>query len=306
MSLVSSLDSVYVKNSQKFSTAPQKEPILIYVEDEQDCIFWSKVFSFTFLGQTHKIEFSTYHVKETGKEITGKDKLVELKEQLGPNLMICIDADFDVLLPNNKYHLILQEKYIIHTVYYAIENILAHPSRLKLLVERGRSKVSQTDYQEMLKDLSVSIWPVFTFLLYTTSQFNGGVDSKPYSLKNFNSSLNLLKIQPNNYSNKTKKFKVSEDIQNQIESNREEIRTIIASLEAMSYRAVDTYKLMNGHTLFNIFLLEFLRSDMMNCSVKRTGKPSSEHVKEIFYSCDELAKSHIPVGLFEQIQEAFN
>lgn len=302
MSLNSLLDSDFVKNSQKFSLAPHKIPVLIYVEDTQDIEFWEKVFSFTQVSQDYEITIKVYREKDT--VITGKDKLMQLTSGVGTNFMLCVDADFDVLLANSKYHTKLQSPYIIHTCYYAIENILSNPSRLKQLVEKGKPQATQVDYTEMLKCVSKAIWPAFTLLLCATSQYNEG-EAKTYSQKDFNTTINPLNIQPNNYVERTSNFKLDSKAHNLIAANQTNIQAIENLLSTLFCNAEDTYKVMYGHSLFGI-IAPFLRADMKNCSAKETGSPTRNEVEKTFYTCSDLKRDYIPNEVFTQIGEAFN
>lgn len=303
MSLTSLLNSDFVKNSQKFSLTPHKIPILIYVEDEQDISFWDKIFSLAPIDNNkYQITIKAYQIQD--RTITGKDKLMQLTSESGPNFMLCVDADFDVLLSNSKYHDKLQQPYVIHTCYYAIENILSDPSRLKKLVEKEKNKTTQVDYNEMLRSLSKAIWPVFTLLLGTTFRYN--VERrKIYSKKNFNATINALNILPNNYAQRTADFKPDKHTEELITTNSTDIQTVKEILAESSYSTEDTYKIMYGHSLFSL-LISFLRNDIKNCSTEGTGMPTTSEVKEQFYSCEDLERHHIPDDIFTQIQNAFS
>jgi len=207
------LDSEYVKLTRPFSKDKSKEQILVYVEGDSDIPFWEFV-----LGKytDFRVNVTTYKIpaqkeNEKDREVKGKDYLMKVSG-LGKNKMVCVDADFDLLVTNNKYHQKLtSDKYVVNTIYYAKENILASPDRLEKIANNHRSTPTSVDYFAMLKDFSIAIEPAMYLLLASTKEYNNKV-AKDYTLRDFNMSVNTVNPIPKDNSVSKLKFMRGEEV----------------------------------------------------------------------------------------------
>lgn len=125
------LNSGFVGLSNKFR---KKEVVLVYVEDEIDKVFWlSFLLPFEL---TNNVEFHVCVIRDRDKTLKGKASVLSYKSEsdLGRNLWICIDSDYDELVKNFSAYtdLIRKNKYIITTWWYSIENLKSQPELLKI------------------------------------------------------------------------------------------------------------------------------------------------------------------------------
>ena len=111
-----------------------KSPLLVLVEDQEDKPFWHRLFScvsdkYERIDVWPLKEASAHAMQQTdasGKPLTatGKDALMYV-EGLCKTKVIAIDADLDLLTDYHNYSSrVRTDKYVIHTVYYSIENHL--------------------------------------------------------------------------------------------------------------------------------------------------------------------------------------
>ena len=109
------LNSLYVGAANKMRPKKTRRRIVAYVEGYDDVSFWRSVLD-EFEDEEHYFEVMLPSRTSLGK---GK-KLVltnQLGEQLGENMIACVDADYDYLLQNANYtsRFINRSPYVFHT-----------------------------------------------------------------------------------------------------------------------------------------------------------------------------------------------
>ena len=127
------LNSSFVSLSNKFR---KKEVILVYVEYEIDKVFWiSFLLPFELI---YNVEFHVCVIRDRDKTLKGKASVLSYKNEsdLGRNLWICIDSDYDELVKDFSAYtnLIGRNKYILTTWWYSIENLKCQPGLLKVVI----------------------------------------------------------------------------------------------------------------------------------------------------------------------------
>ncbi len=132
------LDDRYIKTAGLFRSPKAKPYLYVYVESEEDVLFWR---TFWDSYETYyNIIISPVQIPnrddDTECAICGKDYSISLaikgQLSLSPSSFICVDADYDWLI--DTYHayteFLRNNKYIITTYWYSIENIQCHPINL--------------------------------------------------------------------------------------------------------------------------------------------------------------------------------
>lgn len=236
------------------------------------------------------------------KVLHGKDALMNVSG-LGPNKIVCVDADFDLLLPNNKYNQQLTtNQYIINTHYYSLENILACPDYLTGIVEDRCNQHSNVDYRAMLETLSCTIKPLLLLLLASHENHNAHpIQTVYYNLKKFNRSVNTMNPLIHNYMDQVSsvRYICSEGIL--LQQKQTEVNAISAVVSNIMGADENIYKYMPGHTLYGCILSQLLAGDMKNCNNNR--RPSTEDVKRWFYSCHAFQKVDIPKEIYDSLNK---
>ena len=142
----------YIYNTKFFREQNTLIPVKVLVEGEDDIEFWKKVLSkynkYNFSIATNKVIDS----KGTTTVHNGKDALMKWTSQLCENFIICVDADYDLVIDNyHSYTNILRDnKYIINTAYYSIENVLCHPDNLSKIEKELTTIDSSFNYLDFL------------------------------------------------------------------------------------------------------------------------------------------------------------
>lgn len=152
------LDSRAIGLNRYFGDEGALPQLLVLVEDEEDKGFWQKVFSCV----THKYssidiwplsiaaENSQEQYDGAGNVLTakGKDALMKVVG-LGPNKMVAIDADYDLLVDelHNYTDRVRHDNYVQRTTYHSIENHLLDDPQFTSLPEMQAFCNAIEDYQ---------------------------------------------------------------------------------------------------------------------------------------------------------------
>ena len=94
----------------------------VFVEGYDDVAFWRGIFD-DYETDRLKFEISVPPRKDLAK---GKRVLLDMIPQSGPNLLLCMDSDFDYLFNGNteQSRLVNESPYVFHTYAYATENAI--------------------------------------------------------------------------------------------------------------------------------------------------------------------------------------
>ena len=127
------LTSEYLEKMGKFYKE-KKSKLQVLVEDNDDVKFWKRLFacieheylSVDVITLKQASASARERVDENGNPLSasGKDALMKVAH-LGKYKVVAIDADYDLLMDYHNYsNRVREDKYVIHTEYYAIENHL--------------------------------------------------------------------------------------------------------------------------------------------------------------------------------------
>ena len=149
-------------NSDWFKAKNRGTMTTVYVESDVDIPFWKEIFDR--YATNHKFSFkSSYNTKK------GKDALLkEFKGRLGDFLLICVDSDYDYLLPNSTTNskIINDNLYIFQTYTYSIENYKCwHKSISKLPARASLSDIELINFEAFLKKYSSTIYELFIYYI---------------------------------------------------------------------------------------------------------------------------------------------
>lgn len=167
-SLRESYNSEYVRQSNRLTG--RRHVVEVWVEDEYDVPFWNDL-----LGLYPEIDFrlTPYRRKSLNK---GEGDILKYVQQLGPNLIACVDSDYDYLLPecSEAGRKLSTNPYVLHTITYAIENWNCHPSTLNKLCINATLSDPDFDFEAFFADFSRAVYPLLLWsLLLRREKMNG-------------------------------------------------------------------------------------------------------------------------------------
>lgn len=158
MGLLKYLSSDYVQAANVLKGGRQR--IVAYVESYDDIAFWSQI-----LRQWETPE-RYFEVMLPSHTSLAKGKKIALSHQLGPNLLACVDADYDWLLQGATPHsqLVCDSAYVFHTHAYAIENLQCYDRGLhEACVKATLNDAHVFPFAAFLAEYSEVIWPLFVW-----------------------------------------------------------------------------------------------------------------------------------------------
>ena len=163
------LNSRFIEAANSLRPKKAKHRIIAYVESYDDISFWRSVFD--------DYENDKYHFEillPARSNLTkGKKRAMMnlLGNAYGRNMIACVDSDYDYLLqgatPTSRQ--LIENKFILHTYAYAIENLRCNADSLKqICVLCTLNDANVIDLKEYMKFYSRICYPLFVWniLLY--------------------------------------------------------------------------------------------------------------------------------------------
>ena len=195
------LDSWAIR-ATAYLRADTKAPLLVYVEDREDIPFWRELFQcisekYSEINITTLKEIAASSKPEVNCDgdvlrATGKDALMCV-QGLGTNKVVAVDRDLDGLI--DDYHTytdrVRNDKYVISTTYYAIENHIVSLAAINVYLNRiiGAASGYAADYQFALARFNQLLDPILLLSLVCIEHrvLHGG--RIPYTMKNLASDI---------------------------------------------------------------------------------------------------------------------
>ena len=305
MELSKYINKDYISNTQFFRRKNTLIPVKVLVEGNDDIEFWKNVCS---KYDKYNVSVATNKVANRNEliEHNGKDALMKWAPQLCDNFIICVDADYDLIIDN--YHSYTMElrtnKYIINTVYYSIENILCNASNLTKIEKDVTMIESSFDYKDFLECFSVTISDLLLLLIASKTSSIENNASCDFLVKDFKKVVNGLKFHNSTYKQNFESFshKYLNDNKLKVLFNKyeKEMNTTNELLRGYNYTDRDAYKLIQGHFLFDKIVEYTLYSI---CSP--TIKESKSKIEKLLYNCKTVDEVMIPEQLRKQLNAIF-
>ncbi len=281
--------------------------ITAYVEGRDDKKFWREVFKQYSLDKQYPLEVEPSMNKGSAH---GKEAIMKNLPNTGKDLIICVDSDFDYLIPNNSLNsnLINNHRCIFQTYAHSIENFLCYAKSLNELckeVSINYSPKSEFDFEEFFRKFSQKIYEPFIYYIF----FKSMNDNDTLNSENFE---NIIKIDVSMLAqaeNIDQLNKLLDEILNDIEMKL--IETVI-DLEISNFndfsnklekekdvRPDETYLFIKGHLLFDSIAMRFLRKIVYLYSKEEMEKIREDN-KDNHEKCDNelrrYQKSICPSG----------
>lgn len=167
--LSSYLTSDYIGRLRHFALDRTHEPVMAYVEGDDDIHFWESALNG--FGNTSKFQFRVVTNKmacasSDPNAPNGKNVLLNMKK-LGNNKIVCVDADWDLLIDgySDKTGFVRTNAFVINTTYYALENVLASPEFHESLMGRLGLPSARNEYERLLVWVSRLCEQIFILMM---------------------------------------------------------------------------------------------------------------------------------------------
>jgi hypothetical protein len=257
--LKDNINSRYFEAANAMKSKQQRRRIVAYVESYDDIYFWRTVLSrFEDEKRYFEVMLPTHKKLERGK----KAVLMSFLENIGPDMIACVDADYDYLLqgatPQSKK--VVESPYVFHTYAYAIENLQCFASSLHdtcVAITLNDHRIF--DFEDYLRQYSEAIFPLFIWSVwayrvgrhnrFSLSDFNRVADPSGFTLNNPQSSIDHLRHK---IATKVRQ------LQSEYPDNKEEYLKTKEDIKALGVTPQTTYLYIQGHHLFDTVVVPIL------------------------------------------------
>jgi hypothetical protein len=233
--------------------------VRVYVEGYDDVAFWRGIFNDF---ETERLTFEVA-VPPRSDLAKGKKVVMNMIEQSSPEMLLCVDSDFDYLFDGHtsQSEAMLSAPYLFHTYTYATENYLCFAPALHTVCTKATKNDARIfDFERFLEEYSRIIYPVFLWYAYSARLGNEHL----FTLIEFKNSVRLNYLDLDDNGRGTLEW-VRRNIQRRIhslETNYAEWRGAVAdfgvAMQRLDLYPENTYLFMHGHTLMDNVVMPML------------------------------------------------
>lgn len=257
-SLKDNLNSRYFEAANKLTSKKARHRIVAYVESYDDVYFWRTVLS-RFEDDTRYFEVMLPSHRKLER---GKKAVLMAMAPFGPDMIACVDADYDYLLQGATLQSkkVLEGPYVFHTYAYAIENLQCYaPSLHDTCVAITLNDHRIFDFDDYLRQYSEAIFPLFVWSVwaYRTGNHNR------FSLTDFNrvvdpGGFNVFDPQPSIDHLRRKVNTKVHQLQHEFPGNKEAYLQTKELVKSLGVTPQNTYLYIQGHHLFDAVIVPIL------------------------------------------------
>lgn len=254
------IDSRYFEAANALTSKRARRRIVAYVESYDDIYFWRTVLSpFENEQRYFEVMLPSHHRLDRGKKAV---LLNFVGEHVGPDMIACVDADYDYLLQGvtAMSKRVLESPYVFHTYAYAIENMQCYaPSLHDVCVAVTLNDHRVFDFEDYLKQYSEAIFPLFVWNVWAyrvgrhnefpMSEFSRIADPGGFNVRNPQYSIDHLRHKIGT--------KVRQ-LQERYPDNKEAFLQTKEAVKALGVTPQTTYLYIQGHHLFDTVVLPIL------------------------------------------------
>lgn len=250
--LTDNLNSRYFDAANRMRSKSKKHKVIVYVEGYDDISFWRGILS------DYETDYLTFEVVLPSRTslVRGKKSAMmnRLGNGLGTSMIACVDADYDFLMQGTTptSRTMLNSRYIIHTVAYAIENHQCYaPGLHNVCVMATLNDRKVFDFETYLQTYSEIIYDLFVWSVWLHRTGRSG----ELPLTKFNNLVevnNLNIFKPETALEEVRKVvnRKMAWLQKKIPQAKGKLKPLKEELERLGVRPDNTYMFVQGHHLF--------------------------------------------------------
>lgn len=263
------LNSHYFEAANQMTSKKARRRIVAYVESYDDIYFWRTVLS---RFETDKMYFEVMLPSHQKLERGKKSVLMNFIERgekgngggdvLGPDMIACVDADYDYLLQGatSQSRKVVGNPYVFHTYAYAIENLQCYaPSLHDVCVAVTLNDHRIFDFIDYMTQYSEAIFPLFVWSVwaYRSGHYN------EFSLTDLArvidpGGFNVFDPQPSIDRLRQKVNRKVRQLQTAYPNNKEQYLQVKSSIKELGVTPQTTYLYIQGHSLFDNVIVPIL------------------------------------------------
>ena len=296
-----SLSSDYLAAARLLSPKKKRKRVVVYVESYDDIAFWRDILKDF---ENDKRYFEVMLPANSRNLVHGKTSVLMQSlqnEQLGENLIACVDSDYDFLLQgaSDSSKQVNSSPYVLQTYCYAIENYWCFADSLhEVCVEATLNDHQIFDFKRFMTDYSKIVFPLFMWNIY----FYRRCDWSKFPMKRLHDN---TMISPINIKNPQQTL---DNLQHKVDRELEYWNTrypeLVDEVEKEKARVQDlgltpdtTYLYMQGHHILDNVVMKVL---IPVCTQLRREQEDmirrkSVHVKQYDNELTSYERSSLPV-----------
>lgn len=249
--LSAQLNSAYIAAASRLEGRRARPRAVAYVESYDDILFWRDVL-------TRAAPHVQFEVVLPSRITLGRGKKIALANRLGPHMIACVDADYDVLMqgatPTSA--MVCRSPHVLHTGVYAIENLQCHAEVLhRVCVMATLNDREVFDFRAFLQAFSRTVHPL---LVWNVWAYRYGFYTQ-FSLTDFARTVELREVQLHHPERMIEALRrrVNRQIamlQRRFPQARATYKPLRDELEQLGVTPDKTYLYMRGHDLVDVVL----------------------------------------------------
>lgn len=249
--LSAQLNSAYIAAASRLEGRRARPRAVAYVESYDDILFWRDVL-------TRAAPHVQFEVVLPSRITLGRGKKIALANRLGPHMIACVDADYDVLMqgatPTSA--MVCRSPHVLHTGVYAIENLQCHAEVLhRVCVMATLNDRELFDFRAFLQAFSRTVHPL---LVWNVWAYRYGAYTQ-FSLTDFARTVELREVQLHHPERMIEALRrrVNRQIatlQRRFPQARATYKPLRDELEQLGVTPDKTYLYMRGHDLVDVVL----------------------------------------------------
>ena len=274
--LTENLSSLYIGAANNLKPKRSRRKIVAYVESYDDISFWRALLS---EYENDKVYFEVMLPSQSSLAKGKKTVLMnQLGNQLGENMIACVDSDYDYLLQGrtNTSRYMIECPYVLQTYAYAIENYHCYAEGLHdVCVTATLNDHKLIDFPAFMKAYSEIAWPLFVWSVW----FYRKHILAEFSLLDFCSYVKLDQVSTRNpersLEHMAKKVeKKLRDLERKHPEAKREIEDLKRELPTLGVTSDSTYMFIQGHHIMDNVVLRLL---IPVCTILRREREQQIH-----------------------------
>lgn len=296
--LNSRLNSDYISAANRLQGRHSRRKIVAYVESYDDVFFWSDLLSEV---EDDEVQFE---VLLPSQKTLSRGKKIALANRLGPNMIACVDADYDYLMqgatPTSQ--MVCSSPFVVHTQVYSIENLQCYaPTLQNLCVMATLNDKEIFDFTAFFTQFSEIIYPL---LVWNVWAYKYGVFSQ-FSLSDFASVVELRHINFHHPEETLEQLRhrVNKRInwlQHRFPQGRETYKPLREQLRLLGLTPSTAYLYMRGHDLVDGVITPLL-SGVCDALRREREREISRLARHNVQKQNELSSYQNAIAPFEEM-----
>ncbi|MFI3219122.1 MAG: DUF4435 domain-containing protein [Methylococcales bacterium] len=307
-----SFSSDYQEAVDSFLRKSEPKTILVLVEAINDISFWYSVLNKYEKREKIKFDIVSY---SSDSLATGKKELRKHLNKSGEYLLICLDSDYDYLLPNNSDEAkeINQNHYIFQTYAHSMENLKCYAESLSnVCVQATKNTNEKINFPNLLKKYSEIVYPLFIWNLY----FYNIQNCEAFPKKDLSSIIQVTKeFKSDEYEEILEILRIDvtsklQALQNQFPVYQYQIDIFSKLLNNIGLNNDNAYLFVDGHALYTTILM-FLKplckelSNEHRQKIETLARTKEEKKENINYYNNSIVKVETVLSINENFKECF-